>query len=103
MAVRECCIAMLELDNHLQALSIEEQQTVAEPIEELEEIFLDDSRPKWTTRIGTLAISPIRQALKTFLIKSQDVFAWGHEDMPGINPSIMVHRLNVSPSFPFIC
>ena len=26
-----------------------------------------------------------------------------HEDMPGIDPSAMVHRLNVSPSFPPIC
>ena len=29
-----------------------------------------------------------------------DVFAWSHEDMLRINPSIMVHQLNVSPSFP---
>ena len=26
-----------------------------------------------------------------------------HEDMQGIDPSVMVHRLNVSPSFPPIC
>ena len=28
------------------------------------------------------------------------MFAWNHEDMPRIDPSVMVHRLNVSPSFP---
>ena len=27
---------------------------------------------------------------------NQDVFAWSHEDMPGINPSVIVHRLNVN-------
>ena len=43
VAVREWYIAMLEMDDHLQALSIEEQQMVAEPIEELEDILLDDS------------------------------------------------------------
>ena len=34
-----------------------------------------------------------------FLRDNQDVFAWSHKDMPGINLSIMVHKLNVSPSF----
>ena len=31
------------------------------------------------------------------------MFAGSHEDMLGINPSIIVHRLNVSPSFSPIC
>ena len=30
-----------------------------------------------------------------FLKEQKDVFAWSHEDMPGIDPSIIVHRLNV--------
>ena len=41
----------------------------------------------------------MHQALITFLMANQDVFAWSHEDMPGIDPSIMVHKLNVSSSF----
>ena len=24
-----------------------------------------------------------------------DVFAWSHEDMPGIDPDLMVHKFNV--------
>ena len=55
VAVHECYIAMLEMDNHLQTMSIEEQQTVAESIKGLEEIVLDDSRLKQTTKISTLA------------------------------------------------
>ena len=31
-----CYIAMLEMDDHLQIMSIEEQQTVAKPVEGLE-------------------------------------------------------------------
>lgn len=73
---------------------------IVEPIEELEEILLDDSRPERTTRICTLVSPPVRQALVTFLRMNQDVFALSHEDMPRIDPSIMVNRLNVSPSFP---
>ena len=40
--------------------------------------------------------------LTTFLKENQDIFAWSHEDKLGIDPSVMVHRLNVSPFFPFI-
>ena len=32
-----------------------------------------------------------------FLKEHKDVFAWFHEDMPGINPSVIIHRLNVDP------
>ena len=33
-----------------------------------------------------------------FLKNSTDVFAWSHEDMPGIDPSVITHHLNVYPS-----
>ena len=102
MAARKCYIAMLEIEDQVQALSIEEHRTVTEPMEKLEEITLDCSDPDRTTRIGTLANLKIRQELITFLRGNRDVFAWSHEDMPGIDPSVMVHRLNVSPDFPSI-
>ena len=71
----ECYIVMLEMEDHLQTMCIEEQQMVAEPVEELEEILLDDSKPERTTKIGILASAPIRQALTTFLRENQDMFA----------------------------
>ena len=46
---------MLEMDDHLQTMCIEEQQTVAELVERLEEVHLENSRPERTNRIGTLA------------------------------------------------
>ena len=81
-------------------MNIEEHRIVNEPVEKLEEILLDDSKPDRTTEIGTLASPAIRQAITAFLKDNRDVFAWSHEDMPGINPVVMVHRLNISPSFP---
>ena len=48
-------------------MNIEEQRMLVEPVEGLEEILLDNSRPDRTTRIGTLASPLIRQALTTFL------------------------------------
>ena len=76
MAARECYIVMLEMDDHQQTMCIEEQWTIAEPVEELEEVTLDDSRLERTTRMGTLASQPVRQALMTFLRENQDVFVW---------------------------
>ena len=60
VATQKCYIAMLEMDDHLQTMNIEEQRAVAEPIEGLEEILLDNFRPERMTRIGTLASSPVR-------------------------------------------
>ena len=59
--------------------------------------MLDESRPGRTTRMGTLASSAVRQDLANFLRRNQDVFVWSQEDMPGIDPSVIVHRLNVNP------
>ena len=99
VAVRECYIAMLEMDDHQQTIYIREQRAVAEPVEELKEVTLDDSRPEQKTRMGTLASWLVRRALTAFLRDNQDMFAWSHKDMLGIDPSIIIHRLNVSPSF----
>ena len=46
VVTRECYIAMLEMNDHLQTISIEEQRAVSEPVEGLEEILLDISRPE---------------------------------------------------------
>ena len=49
VATRECYIAMLELDDHLQTMNIEEKRMVAELVERLEEMLLDNSRSDRTT------------------------------------------------------
>ena len=94
---------MMEMDDHLLAMNIEEHRIVTESVERLKYILLDDSRNDRTTRIGTLTSLIVLQALITFLKDNRDVFAWSHEDMPGIDPLVMVYRLNVSPSFTPIC
>ena len=48
---------------------------VAEPMEGLEEVLLDNSRPERTTKIDTLTNPPVQQALTAFLRENQDVFA----------------------------
>ena len=50
----ECYIAMLEMDDHQQTMCIEEQRAITEPVEELEEVTLDELKLEWMTRMGTL-------------------------------------------------
>ena len=73
VATHECYVAMMEMDDHLQAMNVEEHRMATEPVEKLEEIILDDSNLDRTTKIGTLANPVVRQALTTFLRNNRDV------------------------------
>ena len=66
VAARECYVVMLEMDDHQQTMCIEEQR-MAELVEELEEVTLDNSRPERMTRVGTLVSQSIRHEFTTFL------------------------------------
>jgi len=61
--------------------------------------LLDDNVLSRITRIGTQVDPLVHKELALFLKNNQDVFAWTHEDILGINPSVMVHKLNMSSSF----
>ena len=52
LAARECYLAMLAMDEQVQTMNIEEKRIVAEPIEALENIPLDESNLERYTRVG---------------------------------------------------
>ena len=76
----------------------EEVNTRPEPSEELEPIQLDD-HPEHLAYVGSKLAEDLRSFLIHFLKQNKDVFVWKQEDMGGIDPAIITHRLNVSPSF----
>ena len=76
----------------------DEVNTRPEPSEELEPIQLDD-HPEHLAYVGSKLAEDLRSLLIRFLKQNRDVFAWKQEDMRGIDPVIITHRLNVSPSF----
>ena len=80
-------------------MNIEERKVLVEPIEVLEDVSLDESNLEKFTKIGMSMGEKTKQDLIGFLKKSTYIFAWSHEDMPGIDPSVITHRLNVSPSY----
>ena len=79
-------------------MNIEERRVVAKPIEALEDISLDENDPEKSTRIGADLEENVKKDLTRFLRENIDVFAWSHEDMPGIDLSVITHCLNVYPS-----
>ena len=89
---------MLAMDEQVQTMNIEEKRMMAKPIEVLEDISLDEKNPERSTRVGADLEGRIKKDLICFLRKSIDVFAWSHEDMPGIDPDVITHCLNVYPS-----
>ena len=66
-------------------------------MEALETVILAKDETAKTTRIGITLSPKMRAKLVQFLQENLDVFAWSHEDMPGIPTEVIQHKLNVNP------
>ena len=100
---RECYSASMKqkaVDNvYMDELDIrDEVLTRPEPSEELEPVSLDDD-PEHLAYIGSKLVEDLKGLLTQFLRHNKDVFAWKQADMGGIDPTVITHRLNDSPSF----
>ena len=62
MAAQNCYIAMLEMDDHLQALNIKERRVTVEPMKDLDVISLDDVP---LVRLPVSAYKPTLQSTKS--------------------------------------
>ena len=76
----------------------DEVSTRPEPSEELDPIQLDD-HPKHLAYVSSKLAESLRSPLIRFLKQNKDVFARKQEDMGGIDPVIITHKLSVNPSF----
>ena len=72
--------------------------TRPEPSDELEPVSLDDD-PEHLAYIGSKLAEDLKSLLTQFLRQKRDVFAWKRANMGGIDPTVITHRLNTSPSF----
>nr|XP_023928468.1 uncharacterized protein LOC112039793 [Quercus suber] len=91
---RECYQAVFAAkENHTWTIEEKEEQKT----EVLETVKLIEGEATKTTRIGTTLSPEMRAKLIQFLRDNLDVFAWSHDDIPGISPEIIQHWLNVDP------
>ena len=100
---RECYSASMKqkmVDNiYLDELDMrDEVNTRPKPSEELEPVPLDDDLEHLAYIYSKLA-EDLRSPLTHLLRQNEDFFAWKQAYMGEIDPTIITHRLNVSPSF----
>ena len=92
--VRECYQAVLAAkENHTWMVEEKEEDR----IEALEIVELVEGEANKTTKIGTTLSLKMRTRLIRFLKENLDIFAWSREDMMGISPEVIQHKLNVNP------
>ncbi|BFG18249.1 hypothetical protein CerSpe_045230 [Prunus speciosa] len=66
--------------------------------EELETIDLsEDPSVQKPIPISVHLTTEEKENLVSLLKEFKDVFAWSYEEMPGLNPSLVCHTLNIVP------
>ena len=97
---RECYSASMKrntVDNiNTDELDMRDEVTIRPaPSEELEPMQLG-GQSKHLVYIGSKLAKDIKIL---FLKQNMEVFAWKQEDMGGVNPAVITHKLNVNPSY----
>ncbi|XP_031106926.1 uncharacterized protein LOC116011573 [Ipomoea triloba] len=72
-----------------------EEREKPQPASELEEIVLDSDQPERVVKIGRGLPTDLREDIIGVLQKYKDIFAWGPEDMPGVDRSVICHLLSI--------
>ena len=89
---RECYqVVLATKENHTWMIKEKEEDKV----EALETVELVEGEIVKTTSIGTTLSPKMRTKLVQFLKENLDIFAWSHEDMSGISPKVIQHKLSV--------
>ena len=95
-----CCVAQESLgkeeEKDGEVAAEKDTQVVAE--EELEEVDLgSDSQEPRPISISASLTEKEKSELILLLKEFKDVFTWDYSEMPGLDPGLVVHTLNVDP------
>ena len=75
------------------------KSTSFKPAEEIVKFQVHPMDPKKTASIGAQLNPTVDAALREFLRKNWDIFAWHPSDMPGIPRELAEHSLNILQGF----
>ena len=78
------------------------EENEEDKVEALETVELVEGKIAKMTRIGTTLSPEMRTRLIQFLKENLDVFVWSHEDMLGISPKVIQHKLSVDPEIKLV-
>ena len=87
-------VNMAELEEELDRIGRNPEE---KSVEEVKEVRLDPADSERFFLLGGQLSEPERAELLYLLLQNKDVFTWTPYEMPGINPEVMSHRLNVDP------
>ncbi|KAK0572613.1 hypothetical protein LWI29_034271 [Acer saccharum] len=71
-------------------------KTSREKEEPTESVVLDEAKPDKTVKIGARLTEQVKKDVTSLLKEYKGIFAWCHEDMPGIDRSVISHNLAVN-------
>ena len=74
------------------------EEETPKPMDGAENVVLVEGDLSKTTKVGKELQQTLKDELVKFLKKNLDVFAWSHENMPGIDRQVIEHSLNVNPT-----
>ena len=64
----------------------------------MEDVNLVEGDATKVTKVEVRLDSDLKDKIVEFLKQNLDIFAWTHEDMPGIENKVIEHELNVNPT-----
>jgi hypothetical protein len=79
---------------------IERKRAIQPHQEAIELINLSTDEEKREIKIGALLEASVKEKVIDLLREYVDIFAWSYQDMPGLDPEIVEHRLPLKPECP---
>ena len=77
---------------------VEQETREIKPHEEiLERVNLGEDGEEKHVKIGTSLTKEMQERLYSLLREFKDVFAWSYQDMPGLDPDVVQHKLPLKP------
>ncbi|GAV66045.1 hypothetical protein CFOL_v3_09556 [Cephalotus follicularis] len=71
-----------------------------QPVEDVLELPMEGGNDEKVFQVGSQLGEAEKGELITFLRDNKGIFAWSAEEVPGISPDVMVHKLSVDPARP---
>ncbi|GAV76437.1 hypothetical protein CFOL_v3_19911 [Cephalotus follicularis] len=71
-----------------------------QPVEDVVQALLEEGNSERVFQVDSQLGEVEKGELITFLQNNRDVFVWSAEEVPGISPGVMVHKLSVDPARP---
>ncbi|XP_024015214.1 uncharacterized protein LOC112088924 [Eutrema salsugineum] len=97
--INECKLRIANQSCAIRAKSDPITQKQKPPQETVVQVSIDETFPERQVGIGADLDPEIREDILQFLCKHVTTFAWSISDMPGIDPKVARHELNIDPTF----